>query len=706
MSIQRIIKTEDILESQIPYFLSSDSELFQEFLKQYYISQSHPTGLTDIVNNLTNFKNLETYSSEVFYTSTEKNRCYLLEDLTAFDNTIYVNSTEGFPNKYGLLQIDNEIITYLEKTSNSFLNCYRGFSGITEIDDTSDISGLKFTNTKSEEHLSKSTVNNLNLVFYSKLFEKFKAHYFPDFEKREINPKENLELILNRARDFYLSKGSDISFKILFDILYGDDVSVFKPKEFIIKTDTDNTLVTRNILIDPLDSVFQPSQLIGKTIYQILPDESIASASIYNAEFRPIDELNLYELSLDSESFINDFISTKVTSVIEVVEDGIIVDSTIGFPSSGELYAKIRNDDGTNSYVSLSYSEKSINKFLNITDISIENLLQIKENDLLIENNLVKIDLDDDTTINLRLLNLIQEFDFSESYSTRVNDILYVTSFGDDFPSQAEFNSWIYNYSTYHNILSIDNNKITFYDNIKFRKNEEIKLIDVYGESFDSYVVEINSSNEILIDSSYIPQNLVKVKRIVEKSDLNSNESAYVQNTYLDENNNSLVVSSSGLPKNADIYYTNNYSFNLVGNQTELSIFTTTLENEQAAPHYLLSGTKVYLNSNQTGIKSDYYFVKKISSNKISLYQTTSDLCLSLSSDPEKVQRSNPITINSNSYTNIGTITISGYEDATKGFSNQLLLKEFRVQNSLQRNLLRYSEQIYNIGDAYTAFLE
>ena len=45
-------------------------------------------------------------------------------------DTLSVSSTKGFPNQYGLLKIDDEIITYTGLTTNTFTGLTRGFSGI------------------------------------------------------------------------------------------------------------------------------------------------------------------------------------------------------------------------------------------------------------------------------------------------------------------------------------------------------------------------------------------------------------------------------------------------------------------------------------------------------------------------------------------------------------------------------------------------
>ena len=48
----------------------------------------------------------------------------------SYSSTIFVDSTKGYPNKYGLLKIDDEIITYTGIGTTSFTGCVRGFSGV------------------------------------------------------------------------------------------------------------------------------------------------------------------------------------------------------------------------------------------------------------------------------------------------------------------------------------------------------------------------------------------------------------------------------------------------------------------------------------------------------------------------------------------------------------------------------------------------
>ena len=82
----------------------------------------------------------------------------LTDEVLTFDDEILVTSTTGWPDSYGLLKIDDEIITYLGKTATSFTGCIRGFSGIDEIEDVDNRTFLSFTETDADEHANGTTV--------------------------------------------------------------------------------------------------------------------------------------------------------------------------------------------------------------------------------------------------------------------------------------------------------------------------------------------------------------------------------------------------------------------------------------------------------------------------------------------------------------------------------------------------------------------
>ena len=120
------VKVQQIIDNQLPEFLTTESPKALEFLKQYYISQEYQGGPIDIAENLDQYLNLNNLTPEVVVGITS-----LTSDVSSGDDTIYVESTKGYPQEYGLLKIGDEIVTYTGLTTNTFTGCVRGFSGIT-----------------------------------------------------------------------------------------------------------------------------------------------------------------------------------------------------------------------------------------------------------------------------------------------------------------------------------------------------------------------------------------------------------------------------------------------------------------------------------------------------------------------------------------------------------------------------------------------
>ena len=123
--IDKRIKVNTIIENQLPEFLVNDFPNATEFFKQYYISQEFQGGPSDLISNFDQYLRSDNLVPEVVTGTTS-----LLSDVTETDTTISVSSTKGFPSEYGLLKIDNEIISYTGITPTSFIGCIRGFSGI------------------------------------------------------------------------------------------------------------------------------------------------------------------------------------------------------------------------------------------------------------------------------------------------------------------------------------------------------------------------------------------------------------------------------------------------------------------------------------------------------------------------------------------------------------------------------------------------
>jgi hypothetical protein len=114
------VKVQQIIESQLPNFILDENPNAAEFLKQYYISQEYQSGPVDIAENLDQYLKLDNLTPEVVVDST-----YTVSGISSTDNIVTVSSTKGFPQYYGLLKIDDEIITYTGLTTNTFTGCIR-----------------------------------------------------------------------------------------------------------------------------------------------------------------------------------------------------------------------------------------------------------------------------------------------------------------------------------------------------------------------------------------------------------------------------------------------------------------------------------------------------------------------------------------------------------------------------------------------------
>jgi hypothetical protein len=661
MSEIKRVKIQNLIESQIPEFLNEESPLFQEFLNQYYISQEYTTGLNDLAINLNQYKGIENFNAETFY-----NACELSSNVLSFDGEIFVNTTFGFPSSYGLLKIDTEIITYTGITTNSFTGCVRGFSGI---DVNSDHSELVFKSTSVEEHSSGSKVFNLNLLFFNEIFKKFKSQYLLGFEDRNFHPQINLQNILTRAKDFYASKGTDASYKLLFKILYGKDISIIDPKNFTIKPSDNPALVTKNIVVEKISGVGDPIDLIGNTIFQTIPGGRTASAAIYNVEYRKTDNRDLYEISLDSESFTYNFIPTKKTNTLEIIDinsTAITVDSTVGFAGSGSVYISPTN---SSTFIPISYQNISANQFLDVSGINIE----VPFNSDIIENNFAYSTLDDGNVLEFRLFNIIESIDYSETSNLRVGDKIYLSSFGENYQDSPEFNSWMYNLPTYHNILNIDGNKITTVDDILLYEGDEIALSDTTipnNPTLTVFVDSIISKNRFTISNVLGGNNYNRLQKILNKSELNFNITSRIQNTYNDTLTDDIVVLSSGLPDYRDITL-DNREVELLSVGVQTSILSTT------EIHYFYTGEKIHFTPSLefTGLSTGTYFVKSHNNTEVSLAYSYSNL-----------YAKNYIGIQT-SESNIGTIVKLGYEGKNDSLlEHQKLLKIFNVNNKNNEN--------------------
>jgi len=253
------VKTSSVVESQLPAFVREDFPLVAEFLQEYYKSQENPGGTLDILQNIDKYVKVEEMTNLNHETT-------LTADVTRLATTINVEDTSDFPDNYGLIQIDSEIITYTGKTSTTFTGCVRGFSGISSYRSQNRPDTLVFSDTSVATHTSGASVKNLSVLFLKEFLKKTKLQVIPGFEDRELYSGLNENLFIKQAKDFYQSKGTDQSFEILFRALYGVDVEVLKPRDNLFQPSDAQYSVTQDLVVEAVTG--DPLNLENKTLFQ------------------------------------------------------------------------------------------------------------------------------------------------------------------------------------------------------------------------------------------------------------------------------------------------------------------------------------------------------------------------------------------------------------------------------------------------------
>lgn len=562
----KVVKISDVIENQIPEFIVADNPNFVEFLNQYYISQEFQGSNVDLVENLVSYKNIDSFDNTNLISETT-----LSSAVGVTSTIINVTSTKGWPDQYGLLKINNEIVTYTGITSTSFTGCIRGFSGISSLTQENNPEVLVFSSTEARAHASGSVVHNLSNLFLKEFFRKIKYQFTPGFEELEFAPQINPQNFISKARSFYQTKGTNESFNILFKVLYAEDVKVIKPNDYCFtpsddKWKTVETFVCELVSGDPFD-------IEGQTLYQ---DKSLngfddAYGSIYNVEEFKSSGQDFYKLHIFSGysnnlnpkgSIYGTFVPTPKTFCVENATFGsniINVDSTVGFPNSGTL--EIGN-------LKVTYTDKTNNQFLNCSGI---NSTIFKKSEIFSDHFVYAYEKNSSNVVKFKVCTILSAYQDSDALYLTSGDPIKIESLGST--EQSVFsNSLIYNLP-----INIFAGKVVSELTAQIRVNQKQGLSLSTGNVLCQYahqlksgdVVDLHSklgnvvlatnlqvtvvnSKEFIVPPSSLPQNilgkLVVFKRHLKKSPYNNlNFTANIQDSYVDED--SYYLTSNGLPE-------------------------------------------------------------------------------------------------------------------------------------------------------------
>jgi hypothetical protein len=622
--VENKVKFSSIVESQLPRFVREDFPLIGEFLSQYYRSLEYKSAPIDLIRNIDNYIKLDNVTNLVDST-------VLTQDVEFSDIEINVESTEGFPDNYGLLLINSEVITYESKTDTSFLNCSRGFSGTTSYDNLSRIDSLVFSLSSTEEHSSGDIVENLNIKFLKIFLTKLKKQFSPGFEGFELSDNLNQNNFIKQSRDFYSSKGSERSFEILFKALYGVEAKVIRPSEQLLIPSDGDWRTTLDLVVEPF--VGDPLQMINKTLIQYEDDQETtkASGTVNNVQEFLRDDKKYYVLSLDygnskdisniRGSVFGEFTihpSTTTTSNIFLGDTYLDVDSTVGFPESGTLTIEFDNLDLGRDYIVLNYTSKSLTQFFGIDPIT----RSFPENTIVrkIEDYVLGTD-DSGDDILMVATGVLSDVEFlNQTGNLEKGDIGLIQTLGIDY-FDTRSNNFLYNIPIRCDISQLIDNGNLRYEIIT------TELFQVNPGDFvdltclvslpDGSQQRITKEFQVLRGST--PNNSFRVvnnfpiidaysvtKKIIKARDTLYN--ANVQNTYVDYED-SIYVASSSLPN-----YFNEQLTNTVKEVLVSGLFNSNTTFTSLSDHKFINGESVVFISlsegNDIDIQNINYFVK------------------------------------------------------------------------------------------------
>ena len=673
-SFEKRIKVQDIVSNQLPEFILSESPKTVDFLKQYYISQEYQTSPVDISNNLDQYLDLDNLTPEVIVGSTN-----LADNLSETDTIITItSSTKGFPSEYGLIKIDNEIITYTGTTTNSFTGCVRGFSGITNYAHDLNNEELVFESTKASSHSSGDTVENLSSLFFKELYKKYKYTFAPGLHETNLNTSLDIGSFLKQISSFYKSKGSDESFRILFQILFGEKADVINLENYLLKSSY-SEYSRREICVARAISG-NPLTLKGQSLFN---NSNNIEASISNVEIFTRSNINYYKFSLfvgyDQQSDVRGiFDTTPVTKCVEQVNSGdtiITVDSTIGFNKTGTIQI------GSNT---VNYTDKTINQFFLDAPISIETSIEKTED--VIQPSLLYYGYENgDTTKKVELIfeGVLDKFSSNTSSSIDIEDPLTIRNFGttvkDDEinPRKKSLaNSWLYNTSSSFDIINIpEDETITATLRLAFapevsnlKKGDFVEIVykdnpskviypvdGVYPYVNDTVTRDVSLADLGTEGSDLIRQGLnsnstVQVRRVLNKAVASENSiplkygnnkiNSDIQNVYFDKDY--AFVASNGLPSGSirsDISPDSlsfNKNINAKVNKSTVGILTNFDDSKQVfnavkfkSNHRFIDGDKVvyeYSGSPIVGLSSGSYYIETVGLDVVKLHLTNNTI--------------------------------------------------------------------------------
>ena len=330
------LKVSSSIEGQVSQYYAQEYPTFVSFLKDYYAFLETNGNPLDILGNLNELINIDTFTSVTPF-------AILSEDITESDDEITVFGDVSFPPNDGLLKIDDEVILYKKRLVRTvgtqkftvFSNCTRGYA----YNDLT-VEGKLTANvpTVADSHTSGVRVYNQSFTYILYVLEKIREQYLIDFPKQVL--EDNLEIInidtvITRIRDFYLAKGTPKAISFYFQFLYQETADIVNYRDLLMAS-SDATYQNKQIVrVETLDN-YPLGQLAenGAILVQgtnEFPVQTVENVFSFSSQ--------VFEIEISNGKNLHPTYFTKVTTQFRVVGDTayVYVDSTYKFENEGNL---------------------------------------------------------------------------------------------------------------------------------------------------------------------------------------------------------------------------------------------------------------------------------------------------------------------------------------------------------------------------------
>ena len=369
MKSNQIVTPSSQVDSTLPRYVYENYSKFVNFMSASAESEERIGFGQDILQNLQKYRNFDTYKNQIVQFENLK------DNISATDDELTLESGYGFPDKNGVLLIDDEVILYQSKEGNVFSGLERGASG-TKVLPTFRTRGTYVVTTPAL-HKSNAKVTNLSVLFLVAMLDNIHQSFTPAIDSVRIAPEINRSTLLQNIKDFFASKGSKLGVQALFRMLFAEnDVDVTYPGDRMIvpsKSTWYESVILRTVpvpevLTDPKQKYTNPDKVIGSEIlYKSYVDDKVHATAVcdYVSSY-PYESEIQYELFVDEDNIKGKFFANPKTvlrrtlNVVGSVDDRedvttITVESTNGFPDSGVVIIESE---------AISYTSKSFNQFL------------------------------------------------------------------------------------------------------------------------------------------------------------------------------------------------------------------------------------------------------------------------------------------------------------------------------------------------------